>query len=70
MSIIYNTNYPSYVRFELGLTTKNLNKNLKLKQKAKMTFLLVLHRKNKHFEGLFQNFKMTALFEIVVQTGI
>jgi hypothetical protein len=35
-----------------------------------MTFLLVLHRKNKHFEGLFQNFKMIALFEIVVQTGI
>jgi hypothetical protein len=32
-----------------------------------MTFLLVLHRKNKHFEGLFQNFKMTALFEIVVR---
>ena len=38
--------------------------------KAKMTYLLVLHRKNKIFEGLFQNFKITALFEIVVRTGI
>jgi hypothetical protein len=36
----------------------------------KMTFLLILHRKNKKFEGLLQNFKNVALFEIVVQTGI
>jgi len=36
----------------------------------KMTFLLILHRKNIKFEGLLQNFKNVALFEIVVQTGI
>jgi hypothetical protein len=36
----------------------------------KKTFLLIFHRKNKKFEGLLQNFKNVALFEIVVQTGI
>ena len=36
----------------------------------KMTFLLILHRKNIKFEGLLQNFKNVALFEIIVQTGI
>jgi hypothetical protein len=34
----------------------------------KMTFLLVLHR-GKKIEGLLQNFKKTALFQIVVQSG-
>jgi hypothetical protein len=38
--------------------------------KCKNTFLPVLHRKNKTFEGLLQNFKNVALFEIVVRTGI
>jgi hypothetical protein len=35
-----------------------------------MTISPVLHRKNKKFEGLLQNFKNVALFEIVVRTGI
>ncbi len=35
-----------------------------------MTIFPVLHRKNKQFEGLLQNFKIVALFEIVVRTGI
>jgi hypothetical protein len=34
-----------------------------------MTFLLVLHRKNKFFEELLQKFKNTALFEIIVRTA-
>ncbi len=37
---------------------------------ATNTFLPVLHSKNKTFEGLLQNFKNVALFEIVVRTGI
>ncbi len=47
-----------------------LRLRLRLRLKTKMTFLLVLHREKKNFEGLFQNFKITALFEIVVRTGI
>jgi hypothetical protein len=33
-------------------------------------FLPVLHRKMKKFEGLLQNLKKIALFEIIVRTGI
>ena len=35
-----------------------------------MTFLLDLHSKIEKIEGLLQNFKNVALFEIVVRTGI
>ena len=36
----------------------------------KLTFLPVLHRKMKKIEGLLQNLKKIALFEIIVRTGI
>jgi hypothetical protein len=32
--------------------------------------LMLMLSKNKHYGGLFQNFKKTTLFEIVVRTGI